>query len=109
PVVPDVLRSKVAVFVELFRKTRQVQRQAESLRARAAQLQRLAQASVMISGARTIDKMLQAVTDAARDVVESHQAITLFIDPRPGATRIKAQPFASFSSKYSKWRTQPLS
>src|SRR5688500_3988784 len=34
PVVPEVLRSKVAVFVDLFRKTEQVQRQAEPLRPR---------------------------------------------------------------------------
>jgi PAS domain S-box-containing protein len=32
PVVPDVLRTKVGVFVELFRKTQQVRRQAEVLR-----------------------------------------------------------------------------
>jgi len=32
PVVPDVLRSKVSVFVELARKSREVQRQAEALR-----------------------------------------------------------------------------
>jgi PAS domain S-box-containing protein len=32
PVVPDVLRSKVSVFVELTRKSREVQRQAETLR-----------------------------------------------------------------------------
>ena len=32
PVVPDVLRTKVAVFVELFKKTRQLQRQADRLR-----------------------------------------------------------------------------
>src|SRR3954447_14134356 len=30
PVVPEVLRSKVAVFVDLFKKTQQVKRQAES-------------------------------------------------------------------------------
>ncbi len=33
PVVPEVLRAKVRVFVELFRKTEEVQRQAEELRA----------------------------------------------------------------------------
>ena len=35
PVVPEVLRTKVAVFVDLFKKTQQVKRQAESLRRRA--------------------------------------------------------------------------
>lgn len=32
PVVPDVLRTKVRVFVDLFHKTREIHRQAESLR-----------------------------------------------------------------------------
>ena len=32
PVLPDVLRTKVSVFVELFKKNRQLQRQAEGLR-----------------------------------------------------------------------------
>src|SRR4051795_6852817 len=46
PVMPDVLRTKVSVFVDLFAKTEQVKRQAESLRRRATQLQKLAAASV---------------------------------------------------------------
>src|SRR5205814_546327 len=32
PLVPEILRAKVAVFVELYQKTEQVQRQAEQLR-----------------------------------------------------------------------------
>src|SRR5215212_2279456 len=108
PVMPEVLRSKVGVFVELFKKSQQVKRQAETMRRRASQLQRLASASVMISSALSIEKMLQAVTDAARDVIGSHQAITLFSDPRPGPHRLKLQPFASYSSKYEDWRSRPL-
>src|SRR3954467_10350083 len=42
PVVPEVLRSKVSVFVDLFKKTEQVRRQAETLRRRAGQMQKLA-------------------------------------------------------------------
>jgi signal transduction histidine kinase len=38
PVLPDVLRTKVRVFVELYRKTKETRRQAERLRARARQL-----------------------------------------------------------------------
>src|SRR5256885_11010833 len=106
PVVPEVLRSKVAVFVDLFRKTQQVQRQAESLRRRAAQLQKLAAASVTINGALSPDKMLQTITDAARDVIGSHQAITLFVDPRAGVTKAgrETEAFASVSDKYADWR-----
>jgi signal transduction histidine kinase/DNA-binding response OmpR family regulator len=108
PVVPEVLRSKVAVFVDLFRKTEQVKRQAESLRSRAAQLQKLAAASVAINGALTIDKMLQTITDVARDVIESHQAITLFVDPRATQRPGKTDAFTSFSDKYAQWRGRPL-
>src|SRR6478736_7064104 len=35
PVMPEVLRTKVGVFVDLYRKTEQIRRQAESLRRRA--------------------------------------------------------------------------
>jgi signal transduction histidine kinase len=38
PVIPEVLRTKVRVFVELYRKTTETRRQAERLRARARQL-----------------------------------------------------------------------
>jgi DNA-binding NarL/FixJ family response regulator/anti-sigma regulatory factor (Ser/Thr protein kinase) len=38
PVVPDVLRTKVRVFIELYRKTTETRRQAERLRARARQM-----------------------------------------------------------------------
>jgi CheY-like chemotaxis protein len=43
PVIPEVLKSKVAFFVDLYRKSDQIRRQAESLAERAAQLQRLTQ------------------------------------------------------------------
>src|SRR3954449_3863064 len=108
PVVPDVLRTKVSVFVDLFAKTEQVKRQADSLRRRAAQMQKLAAASVAINSALSIDKMLQTVTDTARDVIGSHQAITLFIDPRPGQRQKKAYAHASYSERYAEWRGQPL-
>src|SRR5689334_8230157 len=39
PVVPEVLRSKVGVFVDLFKKSQQIRRQADSLHRRASQLQ----------------------------------------------------------------------
>src|SRR5690349_1759794 len=108
PVVPEVLRSKVAVFVDLFKKSEQVKRQAESLHRRAAQRQKLADASVAINSALSIDKMLQVVTETARDVIGAHQAITLFIDPRPGQRARRVQASAAYSDKYAEWRGQPL-
>jgi signal transduction histidine kinase/response regulator RpfG family c-di-GMP phosphodiesterase len=108
PVVPEVLRSKVSVFVDLFKKTEQVKRQADSLRRRATQMQKLAAASVAINSALSIERMLQTVTDTARDIIGAHQAITLFIDPRPGQRQRKVQAHGSFSDRYAEWRSQSL-
>jgi signal transduction histidine kinase len=108
PVVPEVLRTKVTVFVDLFKKTEQVRRQAESLRRRALQMQKLAAAAVAVSGNLSIERMIQTVTDTARDVIGAHQAITLFIDPRASGTQRKVEATASYSDKYADWRGQPL-
>src|SRR5918992_771499 len=69
PVIPEVLRTKVAVFVDLFKKTQQVRRQAEWLRERATQLHRLTGASIAINSALSIERMLHTVTDSARDLI----------------------------------------
>src|SRR3954469_18331284 len=79
PVLPEVLRTKVSVFVDLYRKTEQTKRQAESLRRRASQLQKLAGASVAINGATSMERMLQTITDTARDIIGAHQGITLLL------------------------------
>jgi signal transduction histidine kinase len=110
PVLPEVLKTKVAVFVDLYRKTEQVQRQAQWQQRRAAQLQKLAAASLAINSALSIEKMLQTVTDTARELVGSHQAITLLV-LEPGSDHQhppRTQSFASFSEKYAKWRDQRL-
>src|SRR4051812_43641063 len=102
PVIPEVLRTKVSVFVDLYKKTEQVKRQADSLRRRAAQLQKLAAASVAINGAPSIERLLQTVTETARDVIGTHQAITLFILARGSGPRPpKTLAVTSFSDKYA--------
>src|SRR5258706_3508050 len=108
PVVPEVLRSKVSVFVDLFKKSEQVKRQADTLRRRATQMQKLADASVAINSALSLERMLQTVTETARDVIGGHQAITLFIDPRPGQRLRRVQAHAAYSEKYAEWRGQAL-
>lgn len=77
PVVPEVLRSKVAVFVDLFRKTEQIRRQAESLRRRADQLYQLSEASLAVNSANSLDEILEVVTETARDLVEARCALTV--------------------------------
>jgi signal transduction histidine kinase/DNA-binding response OmpR family regulator len=109
PVVREVLRTKVSVFVDLYKKTQQVQQQAEWQRRRAAQLQKLAAASLAINGAMSVEKILQAVTNTARDLVGSHQAITLYlIGPAVSQRPPRTQSFTSFSDKYADWRKRPL-
>ena len=77
PVVSDVLRTKVSVLVDLFRSTAEVRRQAESLRQRAAQLHRLAAASLAINAAGSVERMLQVVTTSARDILGADRAIAI--------------------------------
>jgi CheY-like chemotaxis protein len=83
PVEPEVLKTKVMVFVELFRKTAQIRLQAESLEQRAAQLQELTKASLAINSALSPDQMLQVVTRLARDLLGAHQAAaTVAVDQK---------------------------
>jgi CheY-like chemotaxis protein/nitrogen-specific signal transduction histidine kinase len=74
PVEPEVLKAKVLVFAELFRKTAQVRLQARSLERRAQQLLELTQASIAINSALSPDQMLQVVTQLARDILRAQQA-----------------------------------
>jgi signal transduction histidine kinase len=77
PVDPDVLKTKVMVFVELFKKTAQISLQAQALERRAQQLHRLAQASLAINSALSPDQILQAVADLAREILGAHQATAI--------------------------------
>src|SRR5262245_25888871 len=97
PVVPQVLRSKVAVFVDLFRKTLQVQMQAERLRQHATQLHRLSKAALAISSAQSVERIVRVATDQARDVVGAHQAIT---SVSAGGSPPTPLTVASYSEKY---------
>jgi signal transduction histidine kinase len=122
PVVPEMLRSKVSVFVDLYRKNRQVEEQALWQQQRATQLQKLASASLAINAASSMARTLQIITDSARDVIGAHQAITLFRTDHDGHAAVQAPPdrppdplqrartraFASFSDKYGEWRGRPL-
>src|SRR4051812_18168314 len=82
PVVPEVLRSKVAVFVDLFKKTQQVKLQAERLRHRAMQLHRLTCASLAINSAPSIDKIVQITSETARAIVGTNQAVMIVAPPQ---------------------------
>jgi signal transduction histidine kinase len=74
PVVPDVLRAKVGVFVELFRKTAEIRRQSDFLRQRARQLHELTEASIAINAAAGFDALVSTVADRARVVLDIEEA-----------------------------------
>src|SRR4029079_6283538 len=73
PVQANVLRPKVSVFIDLYRKTEQVTRQREHLRRYAEQLHALSAASLAINSARTVDDILDAVIDSAMRIIGAHQ------------------------------------
>ena len=77
PVVPEVLRTKVSVLVELFRASAEVRRQAERLRRRTEQLHQLTLASLAINSADTIDAMTALATTSAVDILDVAMASTV--------------------------------
>src|SRR4029079_7485962 len=99
PFNPEVLRTKVAVLVELFNRAAQIRRQADALERRATQLHKLTSASLTISAAMSLDAILRAITEAARDIIGAHQAMTTaaFHGEPPRTT-------SSFSDKYASFR-----
>ena len=110
PVLPEVLRTKVAVFVDLYNKNEQLKRQAESLHRRASQMQKLAAASLAINSALSTDRMLGTITETARDIIGAHQAITLCVVDSPAENKSapKVMAVGSFSDRYREWRERPL-
>ena len=77
PVVPEVLRAKVSVFVELWR-------QSARLAQRAAQLQQLTEASLGINAAASVESILQIAVDRAREIIRAGYAVA---EARLGPTR----------------------
>jgi signal transduction histidine kinase/DNA-binding response OmpR family regulator len=77
PIAPEALKSKVAVFVELYRKTEQISRQAELLReqnieienANLQRLSRLIDLGQRLAAERDPETALEKFCDAAREIV----------------------------------------
>lgn len=105
PVVPEVLRSKVRVFVELFRMNRQLQQQAaarealaRSEAARAAaedaihRADYLAEASQLLSRSLNIEDTIQALFDVAVPMLAERATLALVTDDT--ITRIETHPKA---------------
>lgn len=99
PVVPEMLRSKVAVFVDLYRKAEVIHHQALQQGRRAEQLQKLAAAAIAISAASDSEQALQVITDSARELLGAQQAIALFTKSRHPAEREHIQVFTAFTEE----------
>jgi signal transduction histidine kinase/DNA-binding response OmpR family regulator len=82
PIEPDVLRSKVNVFVELFKKTQEIQRQAELLKEKNLQLENanLARLNMLIELGQELAsqhdpwQVLENFCRSAREIVDSQEA-----------------------------------
>lgn len=93
PVEPEILISKVAVFVELFKKTEEVKRQAallheKNIELENANLQRLSmlvELGQQLAAERDPAELLQKFCHAARDIVGARYAAIGMLDER-GAT-----------------------
>ncbi|MGI9108391.1 MAG: response regulator [Pyrinomonadaceae bacterium] len=82
PVDPDILRSKVAVFVELFKKTEEIKRQAELLHEKNIELEnanlqrlgKLIELGQQLAAERDPEQVLEKFCRAARDIVGAEHA-----------------------------------
>ncbi len=89
PIEPEVLRSKVAVFVELFKKTQQIKRQAQLLRAKNLELKNanLARLNMLIdlgyelSAEHDPAQVLSKFCRSSRRIVGAEQAAVCMLDP----------------------------
>jgi signal transduction histidine kinase/DNA-binding response OmpR family regulator len=90
PIDPEVLRSKVGVFIELFRLTDEARRCADELRQQARHMQRLSELSLAVHGMSSPEELLGAVVDAAREMIGADEAaaeVQLEAPGRPGPLR----------------------
>ena len=67
----------------------------------ATQLQELREAGMMISSRRSLDDVLQAITDQAREIVGTHQSVTSLTMDEDWSQSVTS---VSLSEKYSYWR-----
>jgi signal transduction histidine kinase len=116
PVVPEVLRSKVRVFVELFRMNRQLKLQAverealaRSEAARAAaedaihRADYLSEASQLLSRSLDMDQTVSALLDVSVPML-GEQAMLVLVDSESEITRVAVHP----SGSHSKLESLPM-
>ena len=81
PVDPEILRTKVAVFIELFNKTEQLKHQREALHRYATQLRQLSHASLAIHSAHSVEAVLRVVAESAARIIGARQSAATAASP----------------------------
>jgi hypothetical protein len=71
PVQPNILRAKVAVFIDLYRNAEEIRAQRQTLERYATQLRQLSEASLAIYSASDFDDVLAVVADNAARIIGS--------------------------------------
>jgi signal transduction histidine kinase/DNA-binding response OmpR family regulator len=95
PIEPDILRSKVAVFVELFKKTREVKQQAQLLEEKNLELENanMARLNMLIKLGQELaaehhpTRVLETFCRSARHIVQAQEAAVGVIDGDPETLR----------------------
>ena len=96
----ELYARQAAEIVERARLHGQARQLAALERQRALQLRTLAGSALTLTAAETLDDLLRLVTDAAREVVGCHQAVTT----RLPSGWVDATTCVSLSEKYAEWR-----
>jgi two-component sensor histidine kinase len=94
----QALARQVMAHLELRRSAKEAERRTAEVQRYAEQLRALARASLTITSAETLDATIQEIVDAARDIVGVHQAS---VSLTPGPDRTQAITSVSFSEKYA--------
>ena len=92
PIEPDILRSKVAVFVDLFKKTLQIKRQADLLHeknvalenANLARLDKLIDLGQELAAEHDPSRVLEKFCSSARKIVGAQEAAVCILDNEGG-------------------------
>ena len=84
PVQPNILRTKVSVFIDLYRKAEEIRAQREALERYATQLRQLSDASLAIHSASDFDDVLAVVADNAARIIGARQASVSALTPHSG-------------------------
>ena len=95
PIEPDILRSKVAVFVELFKKTQEVKQQAELLReknlelenANLARLNMLIELGQQLASERDPWRVLENFCKSARQIIDAEESAVGVLGDEPDNLR----------------------